>query len=165
MPDCMKYDLYEDKEVAGTLLINHSKAFARFREGMTYQYRDKSILFQPTAYILKDETGADFAKIFTREPWLGEKQVHIQFTAENSSCRFTAGDVVRNRGPFNLIIEIFEGTESVFILNEYEHRIHTAVESSRPMAGIIEIPDKLEKDKIWGFLIAIQVYFWSMEPD
>jgi len=163
MHDCVKYDLYEDKVLVGMLITSRSQTYAKFRDGQVLSHKRKYALLPSTQYILKDELGTDFAKV--RSILFSKNEVQIRFAGEDFSYKLSDKNIARNVGPHNLIIEIVDGIKSVFILNEYEHRKFSSNETTRPMAGIIEFNDTVDKDKMWGFLLAVQKYFWSLDND
>ena len=161
MYDCVKYDLYEGKVLAGMLVTSRSKAYAKFHDGRGFGHKSKSVLFPSNQYVLKDELGIDFVKV--KSIWSSKNEVHIRFGGEGFSYKLLDKNIVRDMGPYNLIIEIFDNSKSVFILNEYGHRKFSSIETTRPMAGIIEFSEILDRNKIWGFLLAIQLHFWNLD--
>jgi len=69
MLDCVKYDLFEDKVLVGMLVTSRSKTYANFCDGKAFSFTSKSLLFPSTKYVLQDEFGNDFAKVFLKRAW------------------------------------------------------------------------------------------------
>lgn len=160
--NCVKYDICEDNDLVGTLIVNEWKAFAKFQEQKTYLSQKN---WPQSAYYLHDEHGSTFVSIKIVRPFFKRHFVELQFAADSVPYQLVNENVAWQMGPFNIVIQIWNHTEAVFSLQDHEHRTRHAIDTTRPMAGTLYMADELYRDKIFGFLYASQVYIWSLHSD
>jgi len=159
LSNSVKYDLYNDSNLSGTLITNYSRTFAKFREGVCYKRHDKSWRIPSYEHILLNEFERPFVRITIDIPLYRIDEVAIAFYDGSPTNYFNRNNFHTKKEGIELTIDIKSGNQTVFMLKN----VRKSNDSMRPMEGTIEIADGLHRDKIFGFLLAIQLYYENCE--
>jgi hypothetical protein len=163
-PDAVKYDLYNEADLAGTLITNYNNTFARFRNGQAYRRRNTSFGIPSYEHILSDEAGNHFARITIETPMFKSEVLTLVFYGSPEAYTFTNKNLYKKKDGFDLVVEFKnDHAQPVFVLKNTEKGNLLSFDSYRPMQGTIEINEHLHQDRIFAFLLTIQLYFFTAE--
>ncbi|AEW00891.1 hypothetical protein A4D02_13100 [Niastella koreensis] len=156
----VKYDLYTDRNLIGTLITNYNRTFAKFRESAGYKRHDKSWGIPSYEHILLNEFEVPFVRITVETPLFKGDYLTMAFYDGSQSYNLNWSNFHTRKETANLIVDIKSESQTVFLLKNTLKGNFFSHDSMRPWEGTIEIADGLHPDKIFGFLLAIQLYYW-----
>jgi hypothetical protein len=165
LPGAVKYDLYTDTNLMGTLITNYNRTFARFRESVGYKRHDKSWGIPSYEHILLNEFEVPFVRITIETPLFKGDYLTLAFYDGSQSYKLNGSNFHTRKEMANLIVDIKSESQTVFLLKNIHKGNFFALDSMRPWEGTIAIADGLHPDKIFGFLLAIQLYYWTSERE
>jgi hypothetical protein len=164
LPDSVKYDLYNGADLVATLISSNGKSFARFRDGSTYKRHTKIYGNIPYEHLFLNDQDTLFARITVDGSYKGGEAILV-FCGDPDSYVLRRGNIQSRKEPYELIIEFKAGDQTVFTFKNTQKGKFASYYSNRPMEGTIEMTDRLHRDKIFGFLLAIQLYYLAQEDD
>jgi hypothetical protein len=164
--DAIKFDLFDDTKIIGTLITSESESFAKFRDGISYKQHDRSLFKPGYEHIIFNEKDVPFARITVGYHVFKETKVTLVFFGHPHSYILKSSNFHNRKDSFDLIIDITLDNQSVFKLkNSIRGKLFSDFDRSRPMEGTIEFTDALHRDMIFGFLFAIQLFYRGDDKD
>ncbi|THU36101.1 hypothetical protein FAM09_22210 [Niastella caeni] len=158
IPPGVKYDLYDGSHLVGTFIDGYNKTFARFKDGDSYKRHTKIFGSLANAHYLLNDHEPNFAYVTIYYTIVKILKAKLEFYDDPSTYIMDYNNFNGSKG-FDLVIDIKAGDQTVFSLKNTSKRKFLSRNSDRPMEGTIEISDSLHRDKIFGFLLAIQLYY------
>jgi hypothetical protein len=164
LPYAVKYDLYNDGVLVGTLITNMKQSFCQFRDEKAYRRHTKSWGNPAYEHLVLDEAGNGFTRLTIEAPMFKGEEVTLVFFGHHYTYKLNKKSFRKEKG-LDLLVECKQDEEVVFRLKNNAKRKFGTNNQSRPMEGIVELSDQLPKVWIFGFLLAIQLYFYTDEWD